>query len=73
MGMIVEQAGGGASTGRGRILEVNPTSPHQRVPVILGSRDEVARIESYHRDHDAGVAPPSSPPLFGERSLFMKT
>ncbi|MCW5592986.1 MAG: class 1 fructose-bisphosphatase, partial [Burkholderiales bacterium] len=72
MAMIVEQAGGAASTGRGRILEVEPTSLHQRVPVILGSRDEVARIEAYHRDHDAGVTPPSAPPLFGERSLFTK-
>jgi fructose-1,6-bisphosphatase len=72
MSMLVEQAGGAASTGRGRILEVEPTSLHQRVPVILGSRDEVARIESYHHDHDAGISPPTAPPLFGERSLFTK-
>jgi len=72
MSMLVEQAGGAASTGRGRILEVEPTSLHQRVPVILGSREEVARIESYHHDHDAGISPPSAPPLFGERSLFTK-
>ena len=37
MAMLVEQAGGAASTGRGRILEVAPSSLHQRVPVILGS------------------------------------
>ncbi|MEH6647740.1 class 1 fructose-bisphosphatase [Sulfitobacter sp.] len=49
MGMLVEQAGGASSTGRGRILEVAPTGHHQRVPVILGSRDEVALIEDYHR------------------------
>jgi fructose-1,6-bisphosphatase I len=49
MGMLVEQAGGASSTGRGRILEVTPTGHHQRVPVILGSRDEVAVIEDYHR------------------------
>lgn len=48
MGMLVEQAGGAASTGRGRILEVAPTGHHQRVPVILGSRDEVALIEDCH-------------------------
>jgi fructose-1,6-bisphosphatase I/sedoheptulose-1,7-bisphosphatase/fructose-1,6-bisphosphatase I len=72
MAMIVEQAGGAASTGRGRILELEPTSLHQRVPVILGSRDEVSRIEAYHHDHDAGVSPPTPPPLFGERSLFTK-
>lgn len=50
MGMLVEQAGGAASTGRGRIMEVPPTGHHQRVAVILGSRDEVAVIEGYHAD-----------------------
>ena len=50
MGMLVEQAGGASSTGTGRILEVQPTGHHQRVPVILGSRDEVAVIEQYHED-----------------------
>ena len=49
MGMLVEQAGGAASTGTGRIMEVTPTGHHQRVAVILGSRDEVAEIENYHR------------------------
>jgi fructose-1,6-bisphosphatase len=73
MAMLVEQAGGAASTGRGRLLEVEPASLHQRVPVILGSRDEVERIERYHRDHDAGIEPPQPPPLFHERSLFSKT
>ncbi len=50
MGMLVEQAGGASSTGQGRILEVAPTGHHQRVSVILGSRDEVAVIEGYYRD-----------------------
>jgi fructose-1,6-bisphosphatase I len=40
--------GGAATTGRGRILEVVPTSLHQRVPVILGSRHEVERVTGYH-------------------------
>jgi len=48
MAMLVEQAGGAASTGVGRIVEVAPTGHHQRVSVILGSRDEVAVIEGYH-------------------------
>jgi fructose-1,6-bisphosphatase I len=48
MGMIVEQAGGGASTGVGRILDVQPTTLHQRVPVILGSKEEVDLLDSYH-------------------------
>ncbi len=49
MGMIVEQAGGAASTGFGRILEVQPETHHQRVQVILGSADEVALLDSYHQ------------------------
>jgi fructose-1,6-bisphosphatase I len=49
MAFIVEQAGGLASTGRGRILDVVPEDLHQRVPVILGSREEVARVEAYHQ------------------------
>lgn len=49
MGFIVEQAGGVASTGRERILTIQPTDVHQRVPVILGSKNEVERLESYHQ------------------------
>lgn len=48
MGFIVEQAGGKASTGKERILDVQPTSHHQRVSVILGSASEVDRIDSYY-------------------------
>ena len=50
MAMLVEQAGGAASTGRERILDVVPTRLHQRVPVILGSRNEVERAAAYHRE-----------------------
>ena len=53
MAFIVEQAGGAASTGRQRMLEVMPRKLHQRVPVFLGSRDEVARAVEYHATHDA--------------------
>lgn len=70
MAMIVEQAGGMASTGRGRILETVPQRIHQRVPVILGSRAEVTRVERYHAEFDRGEDKPYSSPLFGERSLF---
>ena len=47
MGWIVEQAGGAASTGTQRILDIVPTQLHQRVSVILGSKNEVARAASY--------------------------
>jgi fructose-1,6-bisphosphatase I len=48
MAFIIEQAGGAASTGLQRILDVQPTSLHQRIPVMLGSRNEVERVASYH-------------------------
>lgn len=48
MSLIVEQAGGVSTTGRERILEMQPQGLHQRVPVILGSREEVERIIAYH-------------------------
>lgn len=48
MAFIIEQAGGAATTGRQRILEIEPDEIHQRVPVILGSRNEVERITGYH-------------------------
>ena len=50
MGFIVEQAGGACSTGRERIMSMQPTGLHQRVPVILGSKNEVDRVVSYHTD-----------------------
>jgi fructose-1,6-bisphosphatase I len=49
MAFIVEQAGGAATTGHGRILDLQPSGLHQRVPVILGSKNEVAIVDSYHR------------------------
>jgi fructose-1,6-bisphosphatase len=70
MSMLIEQAGGAASTGRGRILDVQPGELHQRVPVILGSRAEIERIERYHREYDTGTDQPYVSPLFNERSLF---
>ena len=49
MSFIVEQAGGVSSTGRQRILEIQPNGLHQRVPVILGSKNEVERVVGYHQ------------------------
>ncbi len=48
MSLIVEQAGGAATTGRQRILDLQPTRLHQRVPVVLGSKNEVERVTAYH-------------------------
>jgi fructose-1,6-bisphosphatase len=71
MAMIMEQAGGACSTGRGRMMDVVPTDLHQRVPVILGCKSEVDRIEHYHYEHDHGLDRAYSSPLFKERSLFL--
>jgi fructose-1,6-bisphosphatase I len=48
MALLVEQAGGAATTGRRRILDVQPEKLHQRVAVILGSKNEVERVTRYH-------------------------
>lgn len=48
MSMLMEQAGGASTTGRVRILEIEPTNLHQRVPVIIGSKNEVELVTSYH-------------------------
>ena len=48
MSFIVEQAGGAATTGVQPILEVNPVNIHQRIPVFMGSKNEVDRVTAYH-------------------------
>jgi fructose-1,6-bisphosphatase I len=48
MGWLVEQAGGAATNGKQRILDIQPTKLHERVSVILGSKNEVERVTSYH-------------------------
>ena len=50
MGWLVEQAGGAASNGRERILDVQPSQLHERVSVILGSKNEVERLTRYHAE-----------------------
>jgi fructose-1,6-bisphosphatase I/sedoheptulose-1,7-bisphosphatase len=67
VGMVMEQAGGRASTGRQPVLGLKPTALHQRIGLVFGSKNEVERIERYHHDpatRDSGT------PLFAERSLF---
>lgn len=68
--LIIEQAGGAASTGRGRILDLTPTALHQRVPVLLGSKNEIERLERYHQEYDKGEDKPFASPLFKDRSLY---
>ncbi len=51
MGLLMEQAGGMAHTGVEAILDIQPEGLHQRVPVIMGSSDEVQRLIDYHQNH----------------------
>ena len=53
MSLLVEQAGGASTNGRSRIMDMAPTQLHQRVPVFLGSREEVEAATQYHLAHDA--------------------
>jgi fructose-1,6-bisphosphatase I len=56
LAMVVEQAGGAASTGTERILDVQPTSLHQKVPLIIGSRDDVAEYNQFYKEAMASAA-----------------
>ncbi len=50
MSMLIEQAGGASTTGRERIMALEPQKLHQRVPVVLGSKNEVERVTRYHNE-----------------------
>ena len=53
MAMLMENAGGAATTGRMPILDVVPQKIHERVAVFLGAADEVELVTDYHREADA--------------------
>ncbi len=65
---LVERAGGTASNGTSAIVDLVPDALHQRVPLILGSREEVERVMGYHADPSENV----SWQLFKTRSLFVQ-
>ena len=50
MSLLIEQAGGAATDGQRRILDIQPTTLHQRVAVFLGSRNEVELVTRYHSE-----------------------
>jgi fructose-1,6-bisphosphatase I len=69
MALIMEWAGGAATTGRRRILELSARMPHQRVPLIMGSSRGVRDVTAIHE----GIEPMfdnSDAPLFARRGLF---
>jgi fructose-1,6-bisphosphatase I/sedoheptulose-1,7-bisphosphatase len=65
--MVIEQAGGLASTGTQRVLEVEPRALHERCGLIFGAKQEVERLERYHREHNERAY---DAPLFAARGLF---
>ncbi len=67
IGFVMQQAGGRASTGRQNVLAEQPTSLHQRIGLVFGSKNEVERIERYHAEP---ARSDRESPLFAERSLF---
>lgn len=69
MALIMEWAGGAATTGRRRILEISARTPHQRVPLIMGSAKGVAEISAIH-DGIEQIFENSDAPLFARRGLF---
>ncbi len=50
MSFIIEQAGGKATTGRQRVLELKPTKLHQKCPIFLGSKDDIEKVEAFYRE-----------------------
>ena len=50
MSWLIKQTGGAATNGRQRILDVQPQQLHERVSVILGSKNEVERLTRYHQE-----------------------
>ena len=50
MAFIIEAAGGRAIDGNQRILEVKPTSLHQRIPIFIGSKDDVDMVEKFLKE-----------------------
>jgi fructose-1,6-bisphosphatase I len=70
MALVMEWAGGAATTGRRRILELGAKTPHQRVPLIMGSVRGVRDVAAIHE----GIEPMfdnSDAPLFARRGLFL--
>ncbi|MEM7045715.1 MAG: class 1 fructose-bisphosphatase, partial [Pseudomonadota bacterium] len=67
LAMIFEQAGGLATDGEDRILDIQPHKSEQRVPLMFGSRDKVERVRNFH---DGTLSLGERSPLFGHRGLF---
>jgi fructose-1,6-bisphosphatase I len=68
MAFIIEQAGGGATTGVARILDLTAKEAHQRVPLIMGSIENVRSVERLHLS--SNILSERNAPLFASRGFF---
>ena len=67
--MLTEQAGGACTNGTERMLDIQPASLHQRIPLVFGSKTEVEEVADYYREpHSLG----DRSPLFAQRGLFRR-
>jgi fructose-1,6-bisphosphatase I len=67
LALVVEQAGGMATDGARRILDITPSSPHARTPLVFGSAGPVSLVSRYHSDPQFSA---ERAPLFGKRGLM---
>ena len=68
LAFLVERAGGAATNGRRRILDIKPQALHQHVPLIFGSKQRVEHLAALH--NRSGIWPQTTAPLFASRGLF---
>jgi fructose-1,6-bisphosphatase I len=68
--MLIEHAGGAATTGRVPVLDVVPKDIHERTPLIFGCKQDVELVERYHAMYDKGESLVFESPLFRQRSIF---
>jgi fructose-1,6-bisphosphatase I len=67
LALVIEQAGGMATDGVRRILDIMPSAPHARIPLVFGSAGPVALVSRYHSDPQFSA---ERAPLFGKRGLM---
>ena len=70
MAFLMEQAGGAATDCSRRIMDIRPEHLHQRIPLVMGSEDNVAQVRRYHNLEEDGRFGQGQAPLFGSRGLF---
>lgn len=68
--LLIEQAGGQATDGDQRILDIKPVAVHQHIPLVFGSAKQVEAIANYQQDQQQNQGSETLAPLFNKRGLF---